>query len=62
MMIDAGFRDFSSAERDDILSVYQNSADYVVAVTMQANSIFIPYVHLKIIETSKKIKLYLAVY
>jgi len=50
MMIDAGFRDFSSAERDDILSVYQNSADYVVAVTMQAHSIFIPYVHLKIID------------
>jgi len=54
MMIDAGFGDFSSAERDDILSVYQNSADYVVAITMQAHSISVPYVHLKIIDVKNK--------
>ncbi|WP_312560197.1 hypothetical protein [Anaerospora sp.] len=57
-MVLAGFRDFSSAERDDILSVYQDSADYVVAITIQAHSTFMPYVHLKIIDVKNKKNLF----
>lgn len=58
MMIDAGFQDFSSAERDDILSVYQDSVDYVVAITIQAHSTVAPYVHLKIIDVKNKKNLF----
>lgn len=58
MMIDAGFQDFSSAERDDILAVYQDSVDYVVAITIQAHSTIKPFVHLKIVDIKNKKNLF----